>query len=159
MSSAQSTTSSIGGEGLSWDRKEQNSWFIKSLKLPQGIETIYSGYFSKSKNLEHIILPESIKGISNQTFYECMLLKEIELPDNLEEIGQEAFSYCMSLKDIKLPENNLEEIGERAFYSCSSLTTITIPKSIKKIGEGAFDKSGLTEIHMKSIISPRHIQW
>ena len=40
----------------------------------------------------------------------------------------------------------LESIGSLAFRNCNALTSITIPKSIKYIGEGAFDCSNLSVV-------------
>ena len=48
----------------------------------------------------------------------------------------------MNLAFVSLP-NSITEIKERTFYYCHYLRNITIPDSIKYIGNGAFDYSGL----------------
>lgn len=74
-------------------------------------------------------------------------LTTVKLPSTIRVIGNHAFEYCKKLRDVQLP-NNLETIGNSAFayafkdYGCS----LILPESVKTIGQGAFNTSGLKKL-------------
>lgn len=63
-------------------------------------------------------------------------LQEVILDEGVVEIGDKVFSSCNNLKNIKLPLT-LMRIGDGAFQS-SGLTEILIPDNVKYIGNKAF---------------------
>ena len=58
------------------------------------------------------------------------------IPSGIVAIGNEAFAHCAGLTDIALPES-LVRIGDWAFDS-SGLTSLQIPVGVTQIGVGAF---------------------
>ncbi len=108
-----------------------------SICLPDSVD--YFGYetFKDCTSLREVKLPASIRYIPDSTFNNCNSLTTIQIPDSVAFIGYNAFRGCTSLKQINL-SNNIVEISRCAFYDCVSLGSITIPESILLIDENAF---------------------
>ncbi len=115
---------------------------IRSLKLPESLETIESQAFGAA-TLASIVIPEKCTNIEAGAFAKCSI-QEITLPDALTEIKADTFKACNNLNGayIHLSENSkLEKIGSRAFASCQSLKTTVFLKDLKNlttIGDSAF---------------------
>lgn len=92
-----------------------------------------------------ITIREGTVGIASFAFRENETLTSVSIPESVRYIGEGAFYICPQLKEINLPKN-LSEIRSSTFSLCSSLTDITIPSNVIRIGEIAFDGTGLTEI-------------
>ena len=122
-----------------------SSWSLKSINLPETIETIGEAAFSRCYYLKRInsdvdgvvIFPSRIRAISDSCFSDCRSIATVKLPEDLSYIGSWAFSGCFCLASISFP-SKLETIGAMAFSGCSSLKEINIPASVKTIGEAAF---------------------
>lgn len=63
-------------------------------------------------------------------------VKEITIPNTVEEIGINAFIYTKKLKKLEIP-SNVKKIGKGAFER-SGLKSISIPNGVKIIEEGTF---------------------
>lgn len=81
---------------------------------------------------------------------------ELEKFENLTSLGPDArtgysealFYNCINLQSIKLP-SSIRVIGNQCFAGCSSLTAIQGDLSnVEVVGEGSFDKSGITNIDL-----------
>ncbi|MBQ9232149.1 MAG: leucine-rich repeat domain-containing protein [Prevotella sp.] len=99
--------------------------------IDNNVNTITSNIFSgeTSCHMKSIILPNSVQTIAPKAFSSNKYLEEISLPEGLVEIGKEAFSFCSALKSIKLP-STITKIGIDAFSYCENLTSVTIPVSL-----------------------------
>ncbi len=113
---------------------------VKSIKLPDKLDSISGCCFCHCYRLKKIIIPKSVKYIGNSAFYNCSILKTIKLPEGINTIDDAAFCACESLENITLP-NGLEKIGKYAFLGCKNLKNFTLPDSVKFIGENALDFS------------------
>ena len=106
----------------------------------------YHSIFGNCNNLKSIILPDCLETLGVYAFFNCSSLTTITIPDSVTTICDSAFSYCSSLTTITIPDS-VTTIGVYAFYKCSSLTTITIPDSVTTIDDCAFENcSSLTTI-------------
>ena len=110
------------------------------------VNSIGKEAFAHSKTLEEVEIPDSVTEIGQEAF--CWSrIKKIKLPDSVETIGEKAFSWCEKLTTAELPNNpKCNCIEEGVFEECRSLKNITIPGNITKIGERAFEGSGLEAI-------------
>lgn len=72
-------------------------------------------------------------------------LREIQFPLNLQEIGISAFENCQKLVKVELPQT-LSVIERNAFAHCNMLTKLCMQNGLRKIGMGAFQKTGLHEL-------------
>lgn len=110
---------------------------IKSVTLPQTIETIGAQAFALCEGLTELILPDSITQIGNYAFRDCRGLKKVILPKKLKHLSRGLFAFCyLDNPEIILPDW-LETIGNDAFWNAGDFNLV-IPDSVKKIGVGAF---------------------
>jgi len=127
--------------------------FIKSVSIPQGVESVGYKAFYGCRRMPAISLPDSIKIIEEAAFSSCKKLKKIEIPDSVEEIGDYAFLWCESLEKAKLP-SNLKVVKQGAFARCNSIKQIVLPGSVTEIRKDAFGYcKGLTELTIPDGVS------
>lgn len=100
---------------------------IKTLALPEGLETLGQYAFAYVDTLEELSLPASLKTTS------------VGSPSSPNFLSGYTFMYCTNLKTVTFaPNSQLESIGSSMFWKCESLESIVIPKSVKSIGISAF---------------------
>ena len=137
---------------------------LKSITIPDNIETIEDNAFNNCIFLESIELPSRMLSIGDSVFNGCSTLNHVGLPDKLDKMGSNVFDGCLELKEIKIPqnmdlktignpqqkgkgpfagnlglknvsfENGIEVIPEKLFMGCTSLERITIPDTVSTIG-------------------------
>ena len=86
---------------------------MKSIVLPESIDSIEGYVFQKCNNLERITIPSKVRVLSDGLFSYCNLLVEINLPVGLTNI-KTSFADCPSLRKLKIPQN-VTIIGASAF--------------------------------------------
>lgn len=74
--------------------------YFTSISIPNTIESIGSGAFYGSNNLDTIVLSNSIKRISSNLFNNCSSLKSITIPNSIMFIDYSAFANCSSLESV-----------------------------------------------------------
>ncbi len=122
-----------------------NCFQLKSIELPDNLESIGEGCFSYS-HIESIKIPDKIRVIKRNTFSLCRL-KKVIFPEELDSIESDAFWQNWGLADISpFPEGTVY-IGDRAFQMCS-VNEITLPESLKYIGESAFEYCRIQELYI-----------
>lgn len=102
------------------------------------LTSIGAYHFYAKETLKSVVLPDSVETINESAFLGCSGLESITLGNGLIEIGQGAIGNCSNLTDIQFG-NNVGYISDYAFSGCSNLTTITLPDSITEMGDGVFD--------------------
>ena len=148
---------------------------LEDLTLPEGVREIGQFAFARS-SLRSITMPDGLETISYGAFYHCDDLRELELPDTVMLVEPRAFSYTGWLSDFQsggagegdflisggvlvayrgndtarvvLPEG-VRVIAGEAFLGHEEIKSVTMPDSLQVIGEGAFeDCTGLTDIRL-----------
>ncbi len=99
---------------------------MSEITIPEGVVYICEGAFAGKRPVSEIVIPSSVKTIGSKAFYANPLITSLTLNEGLEIIGENAFANH---------EGFLDELEE---YS------LTIPSSIKEIGKGAFEYSGVS---------------
>jgi len=94
--------------------------------------------------LESIVIPEGVREIGKSAFAGCLALKSITLNSDVELIDADAFNLFLSTVSSNATVDfsnckKLEYIGNSAFRGCSGITELALPKTVKSIGEYAFD--------------------
>ncbi len=143
-------------EGIdnSFINKDSFSCFknLKSISLPEGLETIGEYAFEGCTGLERITLPKSIKTFGKCAFLGCTGIKEVTLPEGLETIGDGAFSGCTGIESITIPKS-IKTFGGGAFHECTGLKEVTLPEGLETIGKYAFEGcTGLERITLPKSI-------
>ncbi len=88
---------------------------LKSINIPNTVQTIGEGAFRNCVNLHLTNLSDSLTSIGNYSFENCEGLTDIAFGDGVTSIGDYAFSGCIQLENITV-SNGLSNLGEYAFY-------------------------------------------
>jgi hypothetical protein len=111
---------------------------LKSIELPDGIETIGKYAFQDCVWLATAALGTALERIEERAFYNAELLVQLALPSTLTYIGNESFRFSSSLESITLPES-VAYLGDYAFAGASRLYEVLgSMQNIDYIGEYAF---------------------
>ena len=104
---------------------------LRTVVIPDSVESIGNQAFSGCANLSSVQLPENEKFVtlSSRLFYECKKLKRVKIPNSIISIKDNVFNNCESLEDVNLP-NKLNSISYQVFMNVP-ITKITIPKSLE----------------------------
>lgn len=143
------------GDGTYGDPAFKDNTAITSfdeLKYFTGLTSIESGTFNGCTNLKTVVVPEGVETIADEAFKGCTELLTVSLPDGLTKIGNFAFQSAKKLFAIRLPET-LTEIETYAFRYCSSLRSVVLPANIQKLGTGAFMLTGLNTLNIPAKVT------
>ena len=117
---------------------------LEDIMLPNGLESIGSNAFGMCKKLDHLSIPSSVKSIGHN-FCNGSGIKHLTIPENVSEIHP---MFGEALESIEVSRNNVTYDSRnncRAIIETASDTLIAgclntrIPKSVKHIGERAFE--------------------
>lgn len=95
---------------------------LRSVTMPDTVETICDGAFENCHNLESVYISNSLTGLYPNVFRNCRALREIMLPDSVNRIWNESMYGCTSLEVLRMPEN-IRSVGT-ALDETKSLKTI-----------------------------------
>ena len=127
---------------------------LKSVELPEYVDTIGANAFEGCYSLAHITLPSSVRYIGHDAFAYCSGLQSAILPAELKKIPANLFVFCRSLSRVQIP-STVTSIGDNAFYRCAKLQTVALSSELKEIYGGAFGGcTSLNEIQCEAVIPP-----
>ena len=97
-----------------------------------------------------IVIPETIDGMPVVEIvpwaFESTSIVDIKIGANIRKIGDEAFYSCEELSSVTW-NHKCDVIPDFCFLGCSNLTQFDF-SDIKKIGQYAFEKSGLQKVFL-----------
>lgn len=126
--------------------ESQNNTSVKSIKLPNSIDTIGEMAFWYYTALTSINIPDSVVTINTAAFLGCAVLKSIDIPDSVTTIRDRVFYGCYALTSVKIPKN-VTTINDYTFSDCEQLKSLYIPRSVTSI----VDTSGHTILSTTTI--------
>ena len=85
---------------------------LKSLLLPEGLDSIIFDAFNDCENLEYVRFPSTLEFIGNGAFSNCKSLNSPILPEGLIDIRLDAFFYCHNIKELDIPKS-----AENTYYN------------------------------------------
>ena len=77
--------------------------------------------FKDCVSLKSVTVPEGVETLPTEMFYNAIYLEEVKLPDTLRSIGDAAFMNCEVLPWLYV-NANVNEIGDNAFKDSAALT-------------------------------------
>lgn len=134
-------------------RTFENCNNLEDIKLPEQLEYIGAGAFSKS-GLQSVVFPKSVRVVAKRAFFDCRKLRTAVLNEGLEVLGcseddEKEFrgiAFCQSgIKSIRIP-STLKVIEVATFSSCWALKSVEFSEGLEKIGIAAFRESGVENI-------------
>jgi len=105
----------------------QSCFVLTSITLPDKLEVIEKGAFSRCSALRRFVCNNSLKTIGRGAFQHCSVLTSITFPDKLKII------VCTSLERV-VCNKNLKTIGELAFLFCRKLADVQLASSSTSFG-------------------------
>lgn len=148
-----------------------NNSIIKSVYIPDTIESIESSAFYNCANLEKIVIPSSVSLLSVNAFERCpklvtlsgvetsgnLILHEndnltdFEFPDSITSINYQAFVGWDELKSLSIGEN-VTKISGNSIKNCTSITSVTIKGVLSELGDEVFSGCpNLTSLSFEAI--------
>ena len=137
-----------------------NLYWLSSVKLPVGVETIGTNSFVGTQ-IWHLDVPASVSSIGQEAFRECRALEKINFADGsqLKNIGYGAFYSCKKLKEFIMPNTveNLrtqydrEDYSSYTFYGCKALEKIVFSDKLRYLPHSTCDDCfSLTSVQLPS---------
>lgn len=144
--------------------------------IPDGVEKIGLYAFCQCEEITSVVIPDSVTGIGEGAFAGCTQLGDITVPEGLLDIGAGAFDGTLwqdshldtdmfvilndvlmhggteAAGEITIPAG-VREIADDAFRNCAELLKVLIPDTVTKIGDSAFENTGLTEVVIPANVS------
>lgn len=121
--------------------------------IPDTVKEIGYGAFKGNKTVLKVVMPDSVEKMDNAVFNGCENLMEIRFSHSLKEIPDYTCTACAALEKVVIPDG-VTSIGDYAFGNdvadvSMSFTEIKFPKSLKSIGNGAFNgNTAIMEINL-----------
>lgn len=101
---------------------------MKSVTLPEQLETIAEEAFSEWKSIQEISVPDNVRAIRAQAFSQMEALGSLHLPDSLKHISSFAITDCASLTEVHFPERT-DTIEAGAVYRCPKVSRFSGAKA------------------------------
>ena len=120
---------------------------LQTLVLPESLELVERGAFSKCRSLRIVNLLACHKAqLEPGVFQDCYGLHSAFLPAHLTTLGEKLFCGCPNLRFVKIPPQ-LTAIEKCAFFGCKSLKLVDLPQTLNHIGKSSFSYClGLTQL-------------
>lgn len=135
---------------------------LKNVNMPDTISYIGKDAFYNCTSLTDIVLPENLIAISSNAFRNTGLVT-VQIPKGVKALGVTSatasstyttnayvFADCLNLTEVEFLGDALTDIPKYLFYNTPSLKTVKLSKATTKIGQYAFQKSGIQEIDLSN---------
>ena len=122
-----------------------NCTSLQSISFEGNISLIEREAFINCISLKTIILPNGLESLGSSAFEGCSSLSKVVMSNKLKEIEPTTFKDCVELQDVTLGDS-IEVIGSSCFLHCPKLTKLIIPTTVKNIDNYAFSYTGLKDL-------------
>ena len=104
--------------------------YIKTVVLPDGLNSLLSGLFKHFVSLEELVIGEGPKAIPAGFLKDNISLKKVVIPSTVKTISKGAFRECRNLQTVEFRGNGLQTIEKDTFTSCN-ISELIFPSSLK----------------------------
>ncbi|MGD9613726.1 MAG: leucine-rich repeat domain-containing protein, partial [Kiritimatiellia bacterium] len=137
---------------------------LKAVAVPDGVVRIGARAFAYCTGLVRVELGAGVAEIGEWAFRGCRQLAEISVhrlnpayrgaDGALVDQRSATLVLCPARKAgaFTIP-GDVVAIGNEAFAGCANLTAVAIPDGVARIGDWAFDSSGLTRVHLPASVT------
>ncbi len=124
------------------------------MTLESEITYIGERAFAGCAKMKAAYIPLGITTLNEGIYAGCTSLISVsfDTDSTITYIPAELFRDCSSLVGLSLPKG-VTTIGKYAFSGCSTLFTVPMTSSLTTIGEGAFEKTGISVLRLPEAIS------
>ena len=133
---------SIGRDSYDFDANGPVTYTKEVVTYTYGdtpITAIGDQVFALSTTLKSVVIPEGIESIGESAFHGCYNITSLELPSTLSNIGVDAFNGCFGLTTLSIP-STVDTIGDNAFAGCRKLVRVVNPNMLN---QGAFPSTNI----------------
>ncbi len=112
--------------------------FLKTIKFPVIVGSIWSHAFAKNPSLEYVTLPGTVTSLGVGIFEDCPKLHKVMIPANnsFSVFENSMFKRCKSIET--LPMSQLKIIRSYALQDCEKLASVKSEVGITEVGDCAF---------------------
>ena len=130
---------------------------LETVTIPDNskLKYIYTSAFEKCTSLKSINLPQGLESIYSRAFHTCSNLTNLKLPSTLTRIDELAFSNGPRFKNNELTvPKGVTTIKSRSIYNINDLKTINVENGVTKIEKYAFaDNDSLKNVYLPASIT------
>ena len=130
---------------------------LETVTIPDNskLKYIYTRAFERCTSLKSINLPQGLESIYSRAFYTCSNLTNLKLPSTLTRIDELAFSNGPRFKNNELTvHKGVTTIKSRSIYNINDLKTINVENGVTKIEKYAFaDNDSLKNVYLPASIT------
>lgn len=119
---------------------------LEKVKISSGVKKLGTCCFDHTA-LKSVVIPDGIESIGGCAFRDCAELTEVTLPYTLTSMGEQVFTRCEKLTEVVVPDG-VPAFRDYAFYGCTSLKNLVIPDSVTVISDNALLASYDDQISM-----------
>lgn len=108
--------------------------------------------FSNQNNLKSLIIPESVDTLETYSIYNCQNLEYIKLPNSLKNISWGPIQGCEKMKtagptagDYNFEFDWTTKVPDYIFNMCGELESVVLPDTIEYIGASSFGSTAIEE--------------
>ncbi len=148
----------ISGNGiLQWEHLEAASQGevgkgIEEIVIDEGIIGIDSYCFASDfSELRTVELPDTVESIGKKAFKDCTSLTKIKLPDGITEIAEGCFEGCKNLTTVNIPDT-VVSIQKDAFMGCERIRKLVLPVDLEQWIDPIADTPMLKKVKNRSNI-------
>ena len=130
---------------------------LETVTIPDNskLKYIYTRAFERCTSLKSINLPQGLESIYSRAFHTCSNLTNLKLPSTLTRIDELAFSNGPRFKNNELTvPKGVTTIKSRSIYNINDLKTINVENGVTKIEKYAFaDNDSLKNVYLPASIT------
>lgn len=142
---------------------------VKSVIVPEGIETIGELAFDLCENLESITIPSTLTSVEGMAFRNCSKIKKVYISDLASWCKISFNSYwgydnsnpLVKANDLYLNNELIEECVipktvteiKGGVFAGASFHSLSIPNTVTTIGKSAFEGSGILYLELPTSIN------